>query len=150
MVSLKGIVHSNDNFPSARRWGRMWKIRRHVRGRVWLKLVVNYTWPLMSLSLIMSLFSFYSISCNFLQPSSCCSTWSSTVSWLACSPWPCGCCCSPWTTMCRNTETASPTQVSVSQHTAQGEERGFQLLKLAAFLFEPSIIHTGTNEMLSQ
>ncbi len=124
MVSLKKGLYT----PTAHRWRKMWKIRRHVRARVLLKLVVNYTCPLISLPLIMSLSSFYFISSHFLQPSFCCSTWFSTVSWPACSPWPCGCCCSPWMTTCPSTETACPIQVSVSQHTAQGEERGFQQL----------------------
>lgn len=94
-----------------------------VRALVWLKLVVNYTWPLSA-----SFLHYVSFLYMFLQPSSCCSTWFSTVSWLVCSPWPCGCCCSLWTTLCPSTETASPPQVSFSQHTVQGRERGFQLL----------------------
>lgn len=48
-----------------------------------------------------------------LQPSSCCSTWCSTVSWPGCSPWPCGWCCSLWTTTCRGTGTVFLIQVSV-------------------------------------
>lgn len=79
--------------------------------------VFNYTWPISALfpHYVSFLLPIYFCFSNFLQPSFCCSTWFSTVSWLACSPWPRGWCCSLWTTMCRGTETVFPLQVSVSQ-----------------------------------
>lgn len=152
MVSLKGRAHSNAIFlRRADDKNQKTFVQACMCG-------LSCGWPL-SLHSFPHDVSFLILLCfsvsNFLQPSSCCSTWSSTVSWPACSPWRCGWCCSLWMTMCRGTETEFPIQVSDSQRTEEGWVKGlsggngdFQVPYLAAFLLQPCIIHTRTNEML--